>query len=242
MSQGNFPPPPPPPPGAYGGPGQGGMYPPPRQGMPTWAKVLLALGVTAGIGMVLCCGVMGVVMYGGYKMAAEAVSTDPQVVVQRANEIAKMEMLDGYQPKFSINMRVPVTDKTLAKCAGFTRESVHGLLLLGQVSRDVVSDNPEAIYMHLQTFLDPGQHSGDMEIDSREEREFTVRGQAAKFEIARGKVHDTGSQGDSDEPVEFVRMLGSFPGAGDEPALLMLFVKANEFDEAAAEKMLASIQ
>lgn len=220
--------------------GQAGNFPPPKQGMAGWAKVLLVLGVLGGIGMVVCCGIFGVMMYGGYQMAANAISADPQVIQQRAQEIANVEIIEGYQPKLSVDMKVPVTGQMLAKCALFARDDVHGMLLLGQVSREMVSDDPKQIYQHLREFLQNEVDADNMNVDSTEEREFMVRGEPAKFEVVRGTA--TVKKNNEEETVEFVRMLGSFPGEGDQPAILMLFEKADSFDEAAAEKMLSSIK
>lgn len=223
----------------YSAPVAGGNIAPPRQGMPGWAKILLALGIVAGIGMVVCCGITGVMMYGGYQMAANALSTDPQVVIQRANEIAEMEVIDGYQPTFSVDITVPVTKQSVTKAAGFTRDTNHGILILGQVSRDMVGDDPQQIYLHLHTFLDGEHRPDDLETTTTEEREFMVRGEPARFEIARGKRKN---KNDPEETAEFVRMLGSFPSKSGDPAIVMLVEEAEGFDAAAAEKMIASIK
>lgn len=224
----------------YSSPDQDGNFPPPRQGMPTWAKVLLVLGVMGGIGMIVCCGIFSVMMYGGYQMASNAFSTDPQVVAQRAQEIAQIEIMEGYQPKLSVDMKVPVTNQLLAKCALYARDEVHGVLLLAQAGREMVGDDPQQIYKHVREFLQEEVQADNMDITSTEEREFAVRGEPAKFEMARGTT--TVKKNNEEKTVEFVRLLGSFPGQGDQPAILMLVEKADTFDEAAAEKMISSIQ
>ena len=208
----------------------------PRKGMSGWGKFFLVMAIGSGLMVVVCCGVAGVMMYGGYRMFADAFSQDPAVVRQVADSITAIDVPEGFEPKFSVNMRVPTTNQVLFTCSVFGEQQEQGTLILAQFNSEVASgDDPEALHEQLkefQPYRDANQQE-EIEITKTEEREYTVRGQPARFMISQGKGQKTGK--------EYVRVLGKFPGK-EGPALLALLEEADQYDEAALVKMLESIR
>lgn len=202
--------------------------------MSATSKLLVVLGIGGGLVAVVCCGVLGVFIWGGYQMS-QSVSTDPAVVRQTTGEITQIEIRSDFEPQAAINLRIPVVDKLILRSAVYSHPEGHGWLVLAQIDPEIGGHDPERMHDSLKNFSEfrDAEHHEEIEFGPPEEREFTVRGQPAKFLIARGKGAQSGK--------EYVRALGAFPGKSGS-ALLAFFIEADKFHEDELKQMLDSIK
>ncbi len=87
--------------------------PPPRRGMSTGVKVLLIVGIIFLLLVLLCCG--GIALFVHH--VTKGVSQNPVVVKATTDEIAQIEIPELLKPKTSMDMKVPLINKTLMKMA-----------------------------------------------------------------------------------------------------------------------------
>jgi hypothetical protein len=203
----------------------------PKRGMSTTAKVLLILGCVGGVFALLCCG-GGVFVYFRLKDALEkAVVLDPQLIREQADQIVKIDLPPGFEPKQAVNalvLRWVVYEKN--------PDDGSRLRLMGIDHAIVDAGNPETQKMQMMQVMQQqeGTPGGEPVFLAREteQREIRVRGEPAKFEFAKGTAAADGQ--------EMRQVTGSFKtptGIG----LIVFLVPVEGYDEAAVVKMLESI-
>ena len=73
--------------------------------MGTGAKVLIVLGIVAGLGLVVCCGGAGFMAY----KAAPRVTNNPAEVATKTQDIIEMDISeDQWEPVFHMEMSIPL--------------------------------------------------------------------------------------------------------------------------------------
>lgn len=200
--------------------GSGEPVPPQRSGC---GRAFLIIFAIVGIIALLCCAGLGIVLW----KLRNAFSNDPAVVRENTSTITDIDIPDSFRPVSTVSV-LSMTGVMYAA------EDGKGMLLLGGIQEKNGSKERET---QLKTMLaqqkqQQGQNQ-QLETVSKEEREFQIRGEPAKFEFVVAKDKSTGK--------EFRVVSGTFAGKSGL-AGLMLEVPADEFDEAAVEKIVESIK
>ena len=99
--------------------------PPRKAGMSGGAKLLIVLGVLVGIAVLLCCG--SAIWFGVY--VAGGMSQDPQVVQQKTEEIAQIEIPDGLEPAGSFDFKIPFYGRMMLLAVHVDKETESVLVL-----------------------------------------------------------------------------------------------------------------
>ncbi|MBX7164967.1 MAG: hypothetical protein K1X74_01340 [Pirellulales bacterium] len=212
---------PPPPPGA-----QFSAEPPARSGSGWWFLGCGCLGF-----LVLCCGGLGGVGYFAYVTFANAFSTDPVVVQQVADEVGGIQMPEGFQPLFSINLDMKWMQLS-TRGAIFENKTSEGFLAFGEIKPPPGAQvDAEAIRKDLKQQMEQQGHKSPDEIQfvgEPETRELMVRGEPTTFTFRKGK------KADSDK--EFTETLGTFTGHDGATGILWIVAptEALSVDQAAA--------
>lgn len=204
---------------------------PPKRGMSTGAKVLIALGVIFGALILLCCGgVITVIFY-----VRSAVSQDPAVVAAKTQEITRIDIPEGLDPQQSFDMNIPFSGKRLTWVA-YVDEQTDSALILFEMGGVRASQDQEQMRRAMDESLRQQgmQQQREKLVDVKSHpKEVQIRGQPATFTIEKGVGAD------SQKPR--IQVTGAFQGEGG-PAMLLFGADAQKFTEEQIVEMIDSIE
>ena len=208
-----------------------------KRGMSKTTKILLVLGVLAGLALVVCCGGLMIVGWRLQSYMAEAVSTEPAVIEAAKDEIVQIDIPETFSPQMSFDMKVPFVEQRVFMAVVYTMEGVQGNLMLMAIGPLVSDTDREQFTEQMKEAFQQqgGQGQGNVRLEVAEtlEREFEIRGQPTKFRLQKGKNPDSGT--------EMIELSGTFSGKSG-PVILMLTVEADRFDEEQITTMIESIR
>jgi hypothetical protein len=209
--------------------------PPPRPGMGTGTKVLLILLVVFGLLLLLCCGGL---MLSGYYFASymqKAASDDPATVVATTEKITHIDIPAGLKPAFSLNMKVPFSERTLMIWAMYADKASDSTLVLAAMGEAMGSQNQTQMRQAISQSLQQQGLGEEENLTNQQQytKQVEIRGQMTSFFITKGE----GAK--SHRPR--IQVTGSFQGATG-PAMLIFNGDAAKFPEAEVTKMLESIK
>ncbi|MDZ7620091.1 MAG: hypothetical protein U1E05_24070 [Patescibacteria group bacterium] len=208
----------------------------PRPGMSTGSKVLLVLGIIFLVMILLCCGGVLTVGYMGQRYMEKSVSEDPQVVRQVTAEIAEVDIPEGLEPAFSMDMKVPFTGQPAVAWVVYRDQPSDSMLMLSSFGEVVDSTNREQLQAQmLQSMHEQGlsqeETTGPREVS---ERQITVSGTPETFTFITSKAPET------DQPR--LEVSGAFTGPRGGLVLFLFNGDAEKFPEAEIVSVLESIQ
>lgn len=195
---------------------------PPKQGMSTAVKVLLILGIVAGLFGCLCCG--GIV----WVASKQKVSEDPQATRETARDILGTDVpQDLFAPAATMNVDVFVMTMKLAI---FNVQGGEGELFIMEMKAPQQQGGDQALENALRQ--QSPQNQRNLIVESTETKTLTVRGQEEDFLFVRGKDNSGKA---------FREVRGTFPG-NTGTVLLLLQVEESAYDEDRVIEFLESIQ
>jgi hypothetical protein len=177
--------------------------------------VLIILGGLCGL---CCCGIIGGV---GYLGMQAGVSIDPATGRTRTQEITEIEMPAGFNPSFS--MSVPGQMKMIFWMGP------GGMIVLMEGQGNV---SKEDLRQRIDSEMKKQGNQGNIVIENRETKTYTIRGQETSFEIAKGKA----------EGKDVWQVTGAFPSKSGGQAVIVMILPADQYDEAAIDKLINSIK
>jgi hypothetical protein len=197
----------------------------PRRGCGLLGCLLVGCG---GV-MLLCCG-FGV--WAIFYVRSWAV-TDPQQVAAEAKAIGEVEPPADLKPKMAIRVRLPFYGR-IASGVVYSDEG-SGTLFLLSIDSAVVGAEESDIQERLQEALqqEGSEKEEDLQIESKEEKQLTVRGKPVTFSFARGKNTKTGQQ--------LIEVKGTFEGKSG-PTIFYFIGDAEKYDEETLTQTIESIK
>lgn len=208
-----------------------------KPGMSTTVKVLLLLGGIGGICSLLCCGGAFILVNRAQQILEDAginfkdiVTVEPEAIRERTQKIAKLEIPPGFEPKQAVDM-------VIMKYAIYTKgANADSSLVLMEFAKEFMGEEEEQQEEMLEAFqkrqTEGGNLSADVEVQSSETREFTIRGETANFEFNKATNKKTGAK--------VRQVVGSF-ATKNGVAMLVFVVPEDEYDDAVAVKLIESI-
>lgn len=208
-------------------------------------KVLLILGTIAGLGLVLCCGGPAIV----YVMFKDAIvqkikntfdlTTDPEEVKGRSEEIAHLDIPENYTPVSAVRFSIGFTMKMIVYQSGSNNQGA--LVLMEMEMNQPGMDRKQMREQMLQQMRSqqanggPGGFNSQIVAQSTETKTFKVNGEDVEFDFVKGT-----RPGDSSGTI-YRQVTGTFQGKNGI-VMLMLFIPDSEYDEEAVSKMIQSIR
>ena len=212
---------------------------PQKRGMSSTAKVLLVLGSIAGVCMLACCGVGGVVYFkykdtinDTIKAAAEMTSNDPAVVKKRTQETVHIEIPEEFTPVATWG--VPLGAFSMKQFIYQNEANPNSMLLIMatnqplQPGQDAKQQREEMLQSVRQG---PQMGSLDMQEESREARDFTINGEEVPFEFIKGKAHGVATR----------KVMGAISGR-QGTIMLILIVAESDYNDEKIVNMIKSIR
>ena len=206
--------------------------PPPPRGMSTGVKVLLIVGIIFFVLVLLCCG--GLFLIGRH--FAQEVSYDPVVVKATTDKIAQIEIPELLKPKASMDLKVPIVNKTIMKMATYADDTGKSTLKLAAMGDMFAGQNEAQMRASIDQSLQqqgvnnerPEQiQNGDIST-----KDVQIGGKTAKFTIIKGQGTTTHSPR--------IQVNGGFQGHSG-PAMLILDADAEKLTPEKVNAMLESI-
>lgn len=205
--------------------------------MGTGAKVLIILGVVAGLGLLVCCGGGGLFLWN----AKPTVTELPAEVVAKTRTVIPIEIdEEQWEPVFHMEMSVPfLMDLSMANWKSKLDE---GGIMLTRVLlkvKDGGDASQEQIDQQMEQAFSQGGGKGQkgqlaqLNSSTSEPRQVTIFGQEAELTYIEGK-----RLGSEDEWRE---LKGSVKD-GDEIVVIRIQAKAENFDEKKIIEMLEAVK
>jgi len=191
-----------------------------------WKLALLILGICGGLCVLVCGGLL----LGSIWFFRSSISEDPATVRQTARSITEIDVPEGYEPLFSMNMFG-------MRMAGFGEQTPgkgHVLMLMAFPS-SMAADRQQMRRQMDQSLQQQGEHH-EFRLMESEQRTCTIRGEQCQVEIAKVQNND-GS--------EMRQVTGIFTAKNNMPAMLMVMMPEEEWadgGEAELEAMFASMK
>jgi len=201
------------------------MEPPPQKSS-GWKIVLLILGICAGVFVLACGGCL----VGSIWLFKSSISEDPATVRQTAQSITEIDLPEGYEPLFSMNMFG-------LRMAGFgERTSGRGrVLMLMAFPSSMAADRQQMRQQMDQSLQQQTGHHEFRQIES-EQRTYTIRGEECQVQIAKVQTDDGSNMR---------QVTAIFTAKNNMPAMLMVMMPEEEWmegGEASLEAMFASMK
>jgi len=208
---------------------------PRKQGMSGTAKVLLVLGSIAGVGMLLCCGVIGFGLYKGQdiiKAIAESTSADPAVIKQRTQEVVVIDIPSEFTPMMMLGGRI--NGQGMVEFIYVNQANPNSMFLILESNLPSPPDqNPQQKRDAMLKGMKQGQqYSMNIEEESTQTRNYKINGEDVPFDFVKGKVNG----------VESRKIVGMFSGKDGVTILLMMITAETNYDEEKIDKMLKGIR
>lgn len=181
--------------------------------------VLIILGGLCGL---CCCGIVGAAIYGYNQIG---MSFDPQVARTRTQEIADIEVPEGMEPKFSMSMMGMM--KMAVWVGG--EDGSGGMFMLIEGKQGV---SKEQLRQSIDEQMKKQGQQGNISIEERKTKTYTVRGEETSFEIAKGKA----------EGRDIWQVSGDFASKEGGRAVILMMLPADKFDEEDIDGVIESIK
>lgn len=202
--------------------------------MSSTAKVLLALGLVAGVCMLVCCG--GVAFF-GFKLkdtivaVAESTSQDPAVIKQRTQEVIKIDIPDEYTPIMTIG--IPFGAFSMKEFIYQNKANPAFMLVIVETNQPLpAGKTPQQQREEMMQGMRQGQQfSLNMQEESRETRDFTINGEEVPVDIIKGKANGIPAR----------QVVGSF-STQKGTIMLLMTVAESDYDEEKIVGMLKLIR
>ena len=191
--------------------------------MSTGMKVLLVLCALAGLSLVLCCGVSI-----WFARSAMTVTDKPDEIRAITEEIATIELPEGYEPQFAVSINMMMKMHMVGYGPDGDDENV--ITLMQMKMPGGISDEDAK-----RSFREQNQQQGnnaDIQVEKRETRTFTIDGEECEFEFITGT--------DPETKEEMHQVIGVFPGRNGT-AVLMIMGSDQSWDEEQAIQIIKSI-
>lgn len=160
------------------------------------------------------------------QFAESNTTEDPQRVTQVASEIAEFTVPAGFRPLYGMH----IADFSMAQYMTADEKS---FLLVTQFPEGTSINMDKMMEQIQQNSRRPGSPWYNMDTALVEQRPVTVRGEEATLSISEG----------TNEKGETYRMASTtFEGKGGGPAVLMVVVPADQWDDQMVEDFIASIR
>ena len=205
--------------------------PPPKSG---GSKVWLFLGLGCGLVLLLCCGGGVATLYVGKN--AVNVANDPATVKQQSSQIADFDVPTGFQPKAAVTINVPFTGQKFMTMATFTPSDDDGgvfLVGIGQIGANADREQMRAQFEQQMKQQGQGPKAKQLNVLDSHDIDVEINGKPATFKIQKAEEPQTKKQ--------YVQVDGVFDGK-EGPAIFIAQLKADDFSEEDAEKLVRSIK
>lgn len=203
--------------------------PAPRQG--GGSKIWLFLGLGCGVMLLLCCGVGGLMTYQFSKSFKPI--TDPAAVASLGQNIASMDIPEGFRPATGFSFTIPFTDQSMTMVV-YQSSNGQGGVFLTEFSAGFGSTSPEELKRQMEQSLNQqGQGTKQLQVLETRSVEVVIHGEPATFNIQKAKDPGTNQ--------EYVQVIGVFKGKAGT-AMLMAQLPADQYTEDDAEKLIRSIK
>jgi uncharacterized protein YneF (UPF0154 family) len=204
--------------------------------MSAGAKILLILGVIFLLLILVCCGGLLTLGFMGQRYMARSISDDPQVVRQVTAGIVQIDVPEGLEPMFSMDMKIPFTDEPAMTWVMYRHPPTNSTLLLSSFGEVMADANRGQLHAQMQESLREqglGQEetTGPREI---EQRQITVRGKPETFTFVKAKAPETGGPR--------LEISGAFQGRQGNLVLFFFNGDSETYPEAEIVKAIESIQ
>jgi hypothetical protein len=204
-----------------------------KQGMSPAIKVLLIVGGVGGFFLLLCCGGIGLFAWKFKGVIEEiTVTKDADEIRRRTGKIIEIDIPPEFEP-------VVGHELFFMRWVGYEKIPRDGSrLVLLEVNNQVLENKTLAEQRRAMEEMlksQGGQSDGfqmQINVDTRETRDVTVRGEPVEFEFNKGTSADG-------KPVR--QVLGAFKTSGGV-TLLNLIAPEESYDEVAVMKMIESIR
>lgn len=203
--------------------------PAPRQG--GGGKIWLFLGLGCGVMLLLCCGVGGLMTF-QLRKSFQAV-TDPQAIATMGQEIADIDMPQGFRPANGLSFTIPFTNQSMTMVI-YQGTGHPGGVFLTEFSAGFGAASQEDLKRQMEQSLNQqGQGTKQLQVLESRSVEVTIRDEPATFNIQKAK--------DPNANQEYVQVIGVFKGKKGT-AMLMAQLPADQYTEDDAEKLVRSIK
>ncbi|QDV18835.1 hypothetical protein Pan153_34960 [Gimesia panareensis] len=197
---------------------------PPKKGMSGGVKVIIAILVLGGVGLLLCCG--GV--FYAFRNVKAKVTENKKEIIEIQNEITTITIPDSFVPQFG--MSVNVIGKHILMAAYEEKEKQGALVLMSfGIPNDGMVDMNKEFRNNLKQ---QNQNQRELEITKQEQKEFTINGEKVEFTFAEGK--DKNGK-------EFHQIMGVFPGKTGA-TFLFIQIASDKYNEEEIVEMIKSIK
>jgi len=188
--------------------------------------VVIVLAIAGGVGVLACGGIV----VGGFLILRNAANDDPASIRQTAQEISEIDVLEGFEPMFSMSLMG-------VNIAAFGEQGpgVPRMFMLMSFPAAIAA-NEEQMRQQMDQSLQ--QHTGKQNLNQLESetRPHSIRGADCQVRIA--KVED-------DQGRQLRQVTAIFTAKSGSPAMLMLMMPEEEWNdggEAKMEAMFASMK
>jgi len=205
--------------------------PPPATSSST--KVLLGIGIGCAGVLILCCGGGAIATFWFSSWFQAGISNDPGTVRNVAAHIAQIDLPDEFEPTFSIDRAVPMSDKVMMRMAVFNEKKTESTVVL---AAGAIIDAADPDQFQLQIRQSMGTQAGKQEPLQHVEatqKTLTVRGQPCNFTVAKGVGQESKK--------EWIQVVGFFPGQ-EGKAAIFVHADAKKYPEEAVLKIVQSIE
>lgn len=198
-----------------------------QKGMSSTSKVLIVILCLGGLVCLLCCGVVGWFFYS----FQDAMTEDPAEVEARTQEIAEIEIPDGFQPQMAMNMDFFVMEMNMVLYGDFNNS---GSLMLCHVNADIDSNDPNQEREIRSRMQETSGDQRNLIVKNVEEKEFTIRGATVTVTFAEAEDANSG---------ESIRQVtGSFKGEPRGTVIFIYSISEESYDEEEVVRMIESIK
>jgi hypothetical protein len=179
--------------------------------------------------LLLCCGGFAGVAWYGQAKVKESISEDPVVIRRIAAEIAEVPLPAGFEPKYSLDLVVPLFAVTIKGVIYNTKQN--GFFLMGEIDAEMSDAEREKFVQQMRGNVNMQGSNAHEKLDILESKtvDFTMRGKPASFKFAKAQNQDT--------KAKLWQIMGTFQGK-EGPAMIMLIVPLEQFSEEQIKQML----
>ena len=205
-----------------------------KKGMSSGARLLLILAILFLLCVLVCCGGIGILMYQASAYMKDAFTEDPAIIDQRRAELLDIDVPEGFAPKVSIDMKVPMTDSRLMTIVVYENGPRNSLVLVGV--GDMLSEmSKEDMEREIENSLQQqglGQPTPGAKWES-ETREYQIGGKPVSFKYQTVK--------NENDEVTNTQVTGLVDGKRG-PVLVTLSADAETLNEEQIDQVIKSIK
>ncbi|REK07453.1 MAG: hypothetical protein DWQ37_21190 [Planctomycetota bacterium] len=200
-------------------------------GTSSGGKVLMGLGIGCGVMVLLCCGVVGVVVF--FFSRGFDVSDDPATVRRVAASIVKIDVPEQLAPEGSMEWTLPIVDRKMISMAAFTEPERRSGLFLFQI--DAEFGSAQSMRAQFEEAMSESGRGEWRELDLKDTETLKVEINGAESEFRFGKGEDEESK------QEVWQAIGTFEG-NEGSAMMFMQLNAEDFDKQQLVGVLESME